>query len=155
MSEAQKDINFLLEGEATKPTPMITGMDSEYSSKKADRTFKFYHKSFTSKAHCQTCSQEPVTINVTGDFPVGEKGYLNEFQKELDFKCPEGEAVSALKSEFICKSGGCDLKWNAKCGKVAGATLGSCSKAVPKSCSALSSDAEFTPAQATWEMECP
>jgi hypothetical protein len=155
MSEVQKDMNFLLEAEPNKPSPMITGVDSEFVSTKVDRVFKFYHKSFKSKSHCETCTTEPVTILKTADFAVGTKGYLNEFQKDLDFACPEGEAVMAVKSEFICKSTWCDLKWNARCGKVAGATLGSCTKALPKSCSTLPADAEYTPAEAGWHMECP
>jgi hypothetical protein len=156
MSVEQKTIEFLLEAEPNKPSPMITGVESEYHSGKDDRVYKFSWKSFKTKAHCQTCNQERVTVTKSEDFAAGHKGYLNEFQKDLEFKCPDGEVIQSLKSEYICRGGSwCDLKWNARCGKVEGAKLGSCSKAEPKSCSALSADAEFTPAEATWHLECP
>jgi len=155
MSEEQKDMTVLFEGEPGKSSPMIVGVESEYHSGKVDRVFKFSWKSYKTKAACETCTTEPVTITKAGDFAVGTNGYLNGFQKDLDFECPEGQVIMGLKSEYVCRASWCDLKWNAKCGTVAGATLGSCSKAVPKSCSALSADAEFTPAEATWHLECP
>merc|ERR1719375_2868102 len=107
MSVAQTDMHFLLEAQPNTPSPMITGVDIEYSSNKVDRKFKFYHKSFKSKSHCETCTQTAVTINKTADFAVGHAGYLNEFRKDLDFACPEGEAVMAVKSEFICEQTWC------------------------------------------------
>jgi hypothetical protein len=154
MTEEQKKFTFTLEAEPGKPSPMIMGVDSEFDSGKVDRKFKFSWKSYTSKAHCESCTQEPVTVNTTADFAVGTNGYLNEHRRDLDFKCPDGEVITGLKSEYIEKSGLWDFKWNAKCGKVKGAKLGSCSKAVPKSCSALSADAETTPVEASWHLEC-
>jgi hypothetical protein len=153
MSTAQKELKFSAPSDE-KGSGMITGVESVFSTAKVDRTFSFSWKSFATKAHCETCTEKSISIAKAGAFPEGLKGYLNDFQTGLDFECKPDEALKGIKSEYICRSGWCDLKWNAKCGKVEGAKLVNCAAAEPKSCSAQSGD-DWTPTETGWHLQCP
>merc|ERR1719321_1612933 len=87
-------------------------------------------------------------------FHEGLHGYLNDFKTQLDFACKPDEAIQGIKSEYVCRSGWCDLKWNAKCGKVEGAKLVNCGPAEPKSCSTETGD-DWTATEAGWHLQCP